>query len=91
MKRARRSSSNGMRPEYDFASMKGGVRGKYAKRLRADSNLVVLEPDLATAFPSDDAVNQMLRAALTAAKRFSKQPRARRRVNGARKASGSRR
>ena len=35
MKKARKSSSNGMLPEYDFASMKGGVRGKYMKRLRA--------------------------------------------------------
>ena len=69
MKKVRKRSSNGMLPEYDFASMKGGVRGKYVKRLRAGSNLVLLEPDLAAAFPSDAAVNKALRAARRAAER----------------------
>ena len=64
MKKASKRSSNGMSPEYDFASMKGGVRGKYVMRLRAGSNLVLLEPDVAAAFPSDAVVNQALRAAL---------------------------
>ena len=67
MKKVRKRPSNGMLPEYDFASMKGGVRGKYVKRLRAGSNLVLLEPDLAEAFPSDAAVNKALRAALDVA------------------------
>jgi len=53
-----------MRPEYDFASMKGGVRGKYVKRYRAGTNLVLLDPELAEAFPSDAAVNDALRAVL---------------------------
>ena len=53
-----------MRPEYDFASMKGGVRGKYAKRYRAGTNLILLDPDLAKAFPTEDAVNGALRALL---------------------------
>jgi hypothetical protein len=48
--------------------MKGGVRGKYVKRLRAGSNLVLLEPDIASAFPSDEAVNEALRAALKVAR-----------------------
>ena len=63
MKKARRASTNGLLPEYDFAAMKGGVRGKYVKRMRAGSNLVLLEPDVAAAFPSDAAVNKSLRAA----------------------------
>lgn len=37
------------------------------KRLRAGSNLVLLEPDVAAAFPSDAAVNKALRAALDVA------------------------
>lgn len=53
-----------MRPEYDFASMKGGVRGKYAKRDRAGTNLVLLDPELAAAFPTEAAVNDALRAVL---------------------------
>ena len=54
-----------LRPEYDFASMKGGVRGKYAARLRKEgSNLALLEPEVAEAFPSDEAVNEALRGVL---------------------------
>jgi len=67
MKKARKSSADTMRPEYDFASMKGGVRGKYVKRLRAGNNLALLEPDLAKVFPTDAAVNKALRAALDVA------------------------
>jgi len=55
---------NDMRLEYDFAAMRGGVRGKYAARYRAGTNLALLEPELASAFPTDDAVNQALRAVL---------------------------
>ena len=61
-KAARRDDE--MRPEYDFASMKGGVRGKYIARLRKGSNLVLLEPEVAAAFPSADAVNEALRGVL---------------------------
>ena len=39
--------------EYDFAQMKGGVRGKYVERYRAGTNLVLLDPDIAQAFPND--------------------------------------
>jgi hypothetical protein len=37
MKKGKKQSSD-MLPEYDFAKMKGGVRGKYAKRYRAGTN-----------------------------------------------------
>ena len=47
-----------MRREYDFASMKSGMRGKYAARFRAGTNLVLLDPEVARAFPTDAAVNQ---------------------------------
>ena len=51
-----------LRPEYDLASLlKGGVRGKYAARYREGTNLVLLEPDVARAFPDEQAVNQALR------------------------------
>ena len=53
-----------MRPEYDFASMTGGVRGKYAKQYRAGTNLVLLDPKLAEVFRTDAAVNETLRAVL---------------------------
>lgn len=67
MKKARRSRSNGLRPEYDFASLKSGVRGKYAKRLREGTNLVLLDEDVASAFHSAESVNETLRAVLRVA------------------------
>ena len=54
-----------LRPEYDLRELlKGGVRGKYVERYRSDTNLVLLEPDIAKAFPSDQAVNEALRLVL---------------------------
>ena len=47
-----------LRPEYDLARLKGGVRGKYYQRAAAGTNLVLLEPDVARAFPDSDAVNR---------------------------------
>jgi hypothetical protein len=49
-------------PEYDMKSLlKGGVRGKYAARYRAGTNLVLLEPEVAKAFPNEKAVNEALK------------------------------
>jgi hypothetical protein len=67
-KKTDRNLNGEMRPEYDFASMKGGVRGKYVKRLRERSNIVVLEPEVAEAFPNERAVNQALRGVLDTAR-----------------------
>jgi hypothetical protein len=51
-----------LRPEYDLHELlKGGVRGKYVARYRAGTNLVLLDPDVAKAFPDEDAVNEALR------------------------------
>ena len=51
-----------LRPEYDMkALLKGGTRGKYAARYRAGTNLVLLEPEVAKAFPNDKAVNEALK------------------------------
>ena len=52
-------------PEYDFATLNGGVRGKYASAYRRGTNLVRLDPDVARAFPTDEAVNTALRALLS--------------------------
>jgi hypothetical protein len=50
-----------LRPEYDLSQLKGRVRGKYAERYRAGTNLVLLEPDVAAVFPDARAVNEALR------------------------------
>lgn len=64
MSKANRPDDDDLRAEYDFASMKGGVRGKYVARLRKGSNLVLLDPEVAAAFPSAEAVNEALRGVL---------------------------
>jgi hypothetical protein len=56
-------------PEYDFANMKGGVRGKYVDRYRSGTNIVLLDPDVADAFPTAESVNEALRMLLTIAQR----------------------
>jgi hypothetical protein len=53
-----------MRAEYDFSK---GVRSKYAARFAKGTNLVLLEPDVAAAFPTGAAVNRALRAILAVA------------------------
>ena len=64
----RKASSDEMRPEYSFDYSKA-VRGKYYKRiLKEGSNVVVLEPDIAKAFPTSAAVNDALRVVLQAAR-----------------------
>lgn len=76
MSKDKRSNGDALRPEYDFASMRGGVRGKYVTRLKRGSNIVLLDPDVAAAFPSEAAVNEALRAVLKASLvvRRSRQP-----------------
>jgi len=53
-------------PEYDF---RGGVRGKYAERYAEGTNVVLLDPDVAAAFPDAASVNAALRALLEIARR----------------------
>lgn len=51
-----------LRPEYDLKTLlKTGIRGKYAQRFREGTNLVLLDPDVAKAFPNAERVNEVLR------------------------------
>ena len=62
MKRAEpETEEDELRPEYDLSQLKGRVRGKYVERYRQGTNLVLLEPDVAEAFPDADSVNEALR------------------------------
>ena len=61
MKKVESEEEDDLRPEYDFSQMKGGVRGKYVERYREGTNLVLLDPDVAEAFPDAKAVNDALR------------------------------
>jgi hypothetical protein len=73
MKNVESDEEDDLRPEYDFSKMKGGVRGKYVERYRQGTNLVLLDPDVADAFPDAKAVNDALRLLLQ--EKQSPQPR----------------
>jgi hypothetical protein len=69
MKKAKsRKSADDLRPEYGFSKLKGGVRGKYAKRFKKGTNLVLLSPDVAKYFPDEQSVNAALRSLVGIAK-----------------------
>jgi hypothetical protein len=65
-KRARRDE---LRREYDLSELSGGVRGKYAERNRAGTNLVLLSPDVAEYFPDEQSVNRALRVLIPVTKK----------------------
>lgn len=64
MKKTNQTFTDELRPEYDFASLKGGVRGKYARRAREGTNIVLIEPEVTDAFPTERAVNEALKGVL---------------------------
>jgi hypothetical protein len=61
-----------LRAEYDLSKLKGKVRAKHLKSAKTGTNLVLLEPDVAEAFPDASAVNEALRMLAEVA---SRQPR----------------
>ena len=72
MKKAKQADKDELRAEYKRSDFpKGFVRGKYAERLRASSNIVVLEPEVARAFPNQEAVNSALLSLIQIAARQS--------------------
>ena len=71
-----------LRPEYDLSQLKGRVLGKYVERYREGTNLVLLEPDVAEAFPDADSVNEALRFLIRVTK--ENQPDLRRKPGGER-------
>ncbi len=50
-----------LRPEYSEDLIRSGIRGKYAKRYRSQSNVIVVDDDLTDVFPNSKAVNDALR------------------------------
>ncbi|MGH9447142.1 MAG: hypothetical protein ACRD3O_15610 [Terriglobia bacterium] len=59
MKKAK-STSDELRAEYKRSDFKKLERGKYYERVRASSNIVVLDPEVAALFPNSAAVNKAL-------------------------------
>ena len=57
-----------LRAEYDFSKLGEPVRGKYSKRFYEGTNLILLDKDVAQAFPDERSVNEALRLLMTLAK-----------------------
>ena len=57
-----------LRPDYDLSTLKSAVRGKYAARYRAGTNVVLLSPDVAKYFRDEESVNSALRTLIHIAK-----------------------
>lgn len=72
MKKAKLEMADELRPEYKRSDFGEIVRGKYANRVKEESNVVLLEPDIARAFPNDEAVNKALRYLLEIAEASSR-------------------
>ena len=51
-----------MRKEYKREDLGKGTRGKYFEEYKKGTNLVLLSPDVAKAFPDDESVNEALRS-----------------------------
>ena len=73
MKKENETTNNDeLREEYNLTEMKGIVRGKYAQRYKQGSNVVILAPDVAEAFPNEESVNEALRMLINLAKSASR-------------------
>ncbi len=57
-----------LRDEYDLSKMTILPKGRFDPKRRIGTNVVVLDPEIAKAFPNDEAVNEALRIILKAAK-----------------------
>jgi hypothetical protein len=72
MKKAKHNVVNELRSEYKRSDFGRLVRGKYSARAGRETNIIVLEPDIAEAFPNDAAVNKALRGLLDLAKKTAR-------------------
>jgi uncharacterized DUF497 family protein len=69
MKKARSRANDELRRSYKRSDFPDGfVRGKYAARFAAGSNVVVLSPENAAVFPTSEAVNEALNGLVRVAK-----------------------
>jgi hypothetical protein len=75
MKKAKEPEKDELRAEYKRSDFPGGfVRGKYAKRIKEASNIIVLKPEVAKVFPNEDAVNKALLSLIDLARKSTRPP-----------------
>jgi len=73
MKKRGKRGQDELRPEYNFRSLPGGVKGKHVHQYRQGTNLVLLDRDVARVFRDDAAANEALRALMKAAARLPRE------------------
>lgn len=73
-KKARFRKRDGLRTEYALAKLRHPVRGKHYARASKGSNLVLLDPDVAAAFPSVEAVNDAPHMVVSVARAKARRP-----------------
>lgn len=72
MKKARTSKREEMRREYKRSDFKKLERGKFYQKVVAESNVVILDPKVAKAFPNSAIVNQTLNDLLDLARKSAR-------------------
>lgn len=65
----KKTKSEELRPVYSREDLGLGVRGKYFESYQKGTNLVLLSPDVAKAFPTEEAVNEALRSLISIAQK----------------------
>jgi hypothetical protein len=78
MKKAKTEANDWLRPEYTRADLGPIVRGKYARRMATESNVVVIDPAVSKAFPNEESVNAALRGLLDLAHSSTRRTRSKR-------------
>jgi hypothetical protein len=68
MKKAESELKDSSRPEYKRSDLGEVLRGKYASRIRASTNVIVPDPQVAKVFPNDKPVNDALRGLIKLAR-----------------------
>ena len=66
-----REKSDELRPEYVRSDFKSLVRGKFHARVKANSNIVILDAEVARVFPNSAAVNKALHSLVEVAQKAS--------------------
>ena len=65
----KKAKSEELRPEYHREDLGKGVRGKYFEAYQKGNNLVLISPDVAKAFPTEESVNEALRSLIDLAQK----------------------
>jgi hypothetical protein len=67
-----KAKSDDLRPEYRREDLGPGMRGKYLEASRGPTNVVMRSPEVAQAFPTEEALNEALRSLMEIARRTTR-------------------